>query len=221
MAVLMDFFSNLTLGLETALSFNNLLYCFIGVFVGTLIGVIPGIGALTAISMLFPLSFFLAPTTALIMLAGIWYGASYGGSTASVLLNIPGTASNAVTVLDGYPMARQGRGGVALFMTTVASFFGGTVGVILLMLFSPIISQYALKFGSAEYFTLMALGLIAASTISDGSVIKGLAMVVVGIIFGTVGADVYTGMPRFIFGNLSLMDGVSLTALAMGIFGVA
>lgn len=217
----MDFFANLTLGLETALSFQNLLYCFIGVFVGTLIGVIPGIGALTAISMLFPLSFFLPPTTALILLAGIWYGASYGGSTASVLLNIPGTASNAVTVLDGYPMAQQGRGGVALFMTTVASFFGGTVGVILLMLFSPVISQYALKFGSAEYFTLMALGLIAASTISDGSVIKGLAMVVVGIIFGTVGADVYTGTPRFIFSNLNLMDGISLTALAMGIFGVA
>jgi hypothetical protein len=149
------------------------------------------------------------------------YGTSYGGNTASILLNIPGTPANAVTCLDGYPMARQGRGGVALFMTTVASFVGGSIGIILLMLFAPVIARYALSFGSAEYFSLMVLGLVAASTISEGSAVKGLAMVVAGIIFGTVGADIYTGTPRFTFGALALGDGISLIALAMGIFGVA
>ena len=217
----MDIFSNIAIGLETALSFNNLFYCFLGVFLGTLVGVIPGIGVLSAISMLFPITFYLEPTTALIMLAGIWYGTSYGGNTASILLNIPGTPANAVTCLDGYPMARQGRGGVALFMTTVASFVGGSIGIILLMLFAPVIARYALSFGSAEYFSLMVLGLVAASTISDGSAIKGLAMVLLGIMFGTVGADIYTGTPRFAFGVLELTDKISLIALAMGIFGVA
>jgi TctA family transporter len=217
----MDIFSNIALGLGTALTFNNLLYCFIGVFLGTLVGVIPGIGHLAAMSMLFPLTFYLDPTTALIMLAGIWYGSSYGGSTASILLNIPGSPANAVTCLDGYPMARQGRGGVALLMTTVASFVGGSIGILLLMWFAPVIARYALSFGSAEYFSLMVLGLVAASTISEGSAIKGLAMVVLGIMFGTVGADIYTGTPRFSFGFLELTDAINLVALAMGIFGVA
>lgn len=217
----MDIFSNISIGLETALTLNNLFYCFLGVFLGTLIGVIPGIGVLSAISMLFPITFYLEPTTALIMLAGIWYGTSYGGNTASILLNIPGTPANAVTCLDGYPMARQGRGGVALLMTTVASFVGGSIGIILLMLFSPIIAGYALNFGSADYFSLMVLGLVAASTISDGSASKGLAMVVLGIMFGTVGADIYTGTARFSFGVLELTDKISLIALAMGVFGVS
>lgn len=217
----MDLFSNIALGLDTALSFTNLFYCFLGVFLGTLIGVIPGIGVLSAISMLFPITFYLEPTTALIMLAGIWYGTGYGGRTASILLNIPGTPANAVTCLDGYPMARQGRGGVALLMTTVASFVGGSVGIVLLMLFAPVIAQYALLLGSADYFALMLLGLVAASTISDGSAPKGLAMVVVGIMLGTVGMDIYSGTPRFTFGFLELTDGMSLIALAMGIFGVA
>jgi TctA family transporter len=217
----MDIFSNIAIGLETALTLNNLFYCFLGVFLGTLIGVIPGIGVLSAISMLFPITFYLEPTTALIMLAGIWYGTSYGGNTASILLNIPGTPANAVTCLDGYPMARQGRGGVALLMTTVASFVGGSIGIVLLMLFSPIIAKYALSFGSADYFSLMVLGLVAASTISDGSLAKGLAMVVLGIMFGTVGADIYTGTARFSFGVLELTDAISLIALAMGIFGVS
>lgn len=217
----MDIFSNIAIGLETALTLNNLFYCFLGVFLGTLIGVIPGIGVLSAISMLFPITFYLEPTTALIMLAGIWYGTSYGGNTASILLNIPGTPANAVTCLDGYPMARQGRGGVALLMTTVASFVGGSIGIVLLMLFSPIIAGYALNFGSADYFSLMVLGLVAASTISDGSASKGLAMVVLGIMFGTVGADIYTGTARFSFGVLELTDKISLIALAMGVFGVS
>ncbi|MDO5658817.1 MAG: tripartite tricarboxylate transporter permease [Paracoccus sp. (in: a-proteobacteria)] len=217
----MDLFSNIGLGLETALTYNNLLYCFIGVLLGTFVGVIPGIGHLAAMSLLFPLTFYLDPTTALIMLAGIWYGSSYGGNTASILLNIPGSPANAVTCLDGYPMARKGRGGVALLMTTVASFVGGSIGILLLMLFAPVIASYALKFSSPEYFALMVLGLVAASTISEGSPVKGLAMVVLGIMFGTVGADVFTGTPRFSLGYLELTEKINLVALAMGIFGVA
>lgn len=217
----MDIFSNISLGLATAMTPVNLLYCFIGVFLGTVVGVIPGIGVLTAISLLFPLTFYLEPTTALIMLAGVWYGTGYGGRTASILLNIPGSAANAVTCIDGYPMARQGRAGVALFMTTMASFAGGCIGIVVLMLFSPIIASYALSFGSAEYFALMVLGLVAASTISEGSAIKALGMVVLGIIFGTVGMDSQTASARFTFGMLDLLDGLSLIALAMGIFGVA
>ncbi|OLU17630.1 hypothetical protein BVH01_14020 [Pseudomonas sp. PA1(2017)] len=212
---------NILLGLETAFSMYNLFYCFVGVFLGTLLGVIPGIGVLAAISMLFPMTFHLEPTAALIMLAGIWYGTSYGGNTASILLNVPGSPSNAVTCLDGYPMTLQGRGGIALLMTTVASFCGGSIGIILLMSFAPTISAYALNFSSAEYFSLMLLGLVAASNISGGSVIKGLIMVTFGILFGTVGSDIYTGTRRFDFGVLDLADGINLVALAMGLFGVA
>nr|WP_165284725.1 tripartite tricarboxylate transporter permease [Pseudomonas sp. ZH-FAD] len=217
----MSFSENILLGLETAFSLYNLFYCFLGVFLGTLLGVIPGIGVLAAISMLFPMTFHLEPTAALIMLAGIWYGTSYGGSTASILLNVPGSPSNAVTCLDGYPMTLQGRGGIALLMTTVASFCGGSVGIILLMSFASTISAYALNFSSAEYFSLMLLGLVAASNISGGSLIKGLIMVAFGILFGTVGSDIYTGTRRFDFGILDLADGINLVALAMGLFGVA
>lgn len=217
----MSIFDNIALGLETAFTLTNLFYCFVGVFLGTLLGVIPGIGVLAAISMLFPITFHLEPTAALIMLAGIWYGTSYGGNTASILLNVPGTPANAITCLDGYPMTQQGRGGVALLMTTVASFVGGSIGIVLLMMFAPVIAQYALSFGSAEYFSLMVLGLIAASTVSNGSALKGLIMVAVGILAGTVGTDIYTGTPRFTFGVIELSDGINLIALAMGIFGVA
>nr|WP_024306350.1 tripartite tricarboxylate transporter permease [Pseudomonas sp. P818] len=217
----MSFADNLLIGMETAFSWYNLFYCFVGVFMGTLLGVIPGIGVLAAISMLFPMTFHLEPTAALIMLAGIWYGTSYGGSTASILLNVPGTPSSAVTCLDGYPMAQQGRGGVALLMTTVASFFGGSFGIILLMSLASTISHYALSFSSAEYFALMLLGLVAASNISGGSLLKGLIMVAFGILFGTVGSDIYTGTRRFDFGVLDLADGINLVALAMGLFGVA
>lgn len=213
--------ANLMIGIETALSPTNLLYCFLGVFLGTLIGVLPGIGALAAISMLFPLTFYLEPTTALIMLAGIWYGASYGGSTAAILLNLPGTPSSAITCLDGYPMAKNGRAGVALMMTTLASFFGGSVAIVMMMLFSPIIAHYALQFGSPEYFALMLLGLVAASSISIGSPVKSMAAIVIGILLGTIGIDIYTGGNRYTFGILPLSDGLSLVALAMGLFGVA
>ncbi|MFN3143866.1 MAG: tripartite tricarboxylate transporter permease [Paracoccaceae bacterium] len=217
----MDLLGSLALGLGVALTLQNLLYCFLGALLGTLVGVIPGLGVLAAISMLFPLTFHLEPTTALIMLAGIWYGTTYGGSTASILLNLPGTPANAVTCLDGYPMAKQGRGGIALFMTTVASFFGASFGIILLTLFTPVIAEYALRFGSAEYFALMLMGLVASSTISEGSAIKGLAAVTMGIIIGLVGMDTQTATIRFTFGNLGLLEGISLIALAMGIFGVA
>lgn len=217
----MDFVSNVGLGLSVALSLTNLFYCFLGALLGTLVGVIPGLGVLAAISMLFPLTFNLEPTAALIMLAGIWYGTTYGGSTASILLNLPGTPANAVTCLEGFPMAKQGRGGIALLMTTVASFFGATIGIVLLTLFTPLLAGFALRFGSAEYFTLMLMGLVAASTITDSSAIKGLAMVVLGILFGLVGMDSQSATIRFGMGILGLVEGVSLIALAMGIFGVA
>lgn len=217
----MDLLANIGLGLTTALSPTNLLYCFVGVSLGTLLGVIPGIGVLAAMSMLFPITFYLAPDAALIMLAGIWYGTTYGGSTASILINVPGTPANAVTCLDGYPMARNGRAGTALLMTTVASFFGASVGILLLMLFSPLIAAYALRFADAEFFSLMLLGLVAASTMSSGSVLKGLAMMLIGIMVGMVGADIGTGVHRFTFGQLDLVDGISIVALAMGIFGVS
>lgn len=216
-----DLIANFSLGLSTALSLENLIYCVIGVTLGTVIGVIPGIGALAAISMLFPITFYLEPIAALVMLGGIYYGTSYGGSTASILLNMPGTPSNAVTCLDGYPMTKQGRAGIALLMTTVASFVGGSIGIILMMLFSPLIVQFAMEFGSSEYFSLMLMGLVAACVISVGSPIKGICMVVVGILIGLVGMDLYTGATRFTFGTLELMEGVSLVALAMGLFGVA
>jgi len=217
----MDILANLAIGIETAFEPTNLFYCFVGVFLGTLIGVLPGIGPLTAISMLLPLTFHFGPTTALIMLAGIWYGTAYGGSTAAILLNIPGTTSSAVTCLDGHPMSRQGRGGVALLMTTVASFVGGSISIVILMVFAPAIARYALQFGSAEYFSLMVLGLVAASAVTDGSAAKGLAMVVLGIVFGTVGIDIYSGETRFDLGFLELANGISLIALAMGMFGVS
>ena len=217
----MDILTNALVGLEVALSPVNLMYCFAGVLLGTVIGVIPGMGALTAISMLLPLTFYLDPTTALIMLSGIWYGTSYGGSTTSILLNIPGTPSNAITCLDGYPMAQQGRAGVALLMTTVASFAAASIGIVICMVFAPVIAAYALRFGPPEYFSIILFGLVAASTISNGSPIKALIMVVVGLMAGTVGMDVYTGALRFTGGATELMDGFGLVALAVGIFGVS
>ena len=217
----MDIASGLMLGLQTALQPEILLYCFIGVFLGTLIGVLPGIGALAAISLLLPITFHLEPTAAIVMLAGVYYGAQYGGSTASILLNLPGTPSSAVACLDGYPMAKQGRAGVALFMTTIASFIGAMLGLSALIAFAPGIAEFGLLFGAAEYFSLMLLGLVAASTLSVGSPIKGLAMVMLGLLLGTVGTDINSGVPRFDFDIPQLMDAISLVALAMAIFGVA
>lgn len=214
----MDILSNIALGLGVATSYTNLMYCFLGVMVGMLSGVIPGIGPLTAISVLFPITFYLPPTTAVIMLAGIWYGAGYGGRIAAILLNIPGTPIHAVMCLDGFPLANQGRAGVALLLTTTAAFVGGSIGITLLMLFGPVVADFALRFGAPEYFALMLFGLVIASTISEGSAIKSLAMVVLGVMFGCVGVDIYTGTPRFTFGIAD--NPISLIALAMGIYGV-
>ena len=217
----MDLFSNLALGFQTAISASALIYCFVGVTVGTFIGVLPGIGPLAAIGMLLPLTFYAPPTEALIMLAGIYYGSQYGGSTASILLNLPGTAGAAVTCLDGYPMARQGRAGVALFLTTVASFVGGVIGVVVLAAFAPALARVALSFGSPEYFSLMVLGLIMAALVGEGSQLRSLAMVIFGLLLGIVGIDVSTGQPRFMFDWNELGGGINLVIIATGLFGVA
>lgn len=216
----MDILANLALGFEVAFSPVNLLYCFIGVFLGTFIGVLPGIGALAAVSMLLPVTFYLEPTTALVMLAGVYYGAEYGGSISSILINLPGTPAAAVTCLDGYPLARAGRAGVALFMTTVASFVGSAIGIAIVTFLAPLLVEVALAFGPAEYFAVMLLGLVAAAAITQGSAIKGIGMVTVGILIGTIGTDVNTGVWRFTFNSPYLLDGVSLVALAMGLFGI-
>lgn len=208
-------------GFATAFSPENLFYCFLGVFLGTFIGVLPGIGSLATISMLLPLTFHVPATTAIIMLAGIYYGASYGGSTASILLNLPGTPSAAVACLDGYPMSQKGRAGVALFITTIASFVGASLGIVILTMFAPKLAEVALLFGPADYFAMMLLGLVAAATLAQGSPAKGIAMVLFGLCLGMVGTDVQTGQQRFTFDIPYLSDGISLVAVAMGIFGVA
>ncbi len=210
-----------TIGFPTALSLDNLAYCFLGVFLGTFIGVLPGVGSLAAVALLLPVTFYLDPTTALVMLAGVYYGAEYGGSTASILLNLPGTPSSAVTCLDGHPMTKQGRAGVALFVTTSASFVGGSFGILLLIFFAPTIVSFALAFGPAEYFAAMLFGLIGAATIAQGTPLKGLAMVAAGVLIGTVGTEAQTGVQRYTFGFLQLYEGVGLVVLAMGLFGVS
>jgi len=217
----MDIIHNLALGFGEILTVQSLLYCLFGVTVGMLIGVLPGIGAMAAISMLLPITFYLEPTQALIMLSGIYYGAQYGGSIASILLNVPGTPSASVICLDGHPMAKNGRAGAAIFITTIASFFGSCFAILCLAAFTPPIAAFALQFGSAEYFSLMLFGLIAASTVSPGSQLKGLAMVLVGLVLGLVGGDVTSGTFRFTFGMIELGDGLSIVAIAMGVFGTA
>jgi len=217
----MELFDNLAYGFSVAFSFENVLWCLFGVTIGTFIGVLPGVGALAAISMLLPVTFYLTPTAALIMLAGIYYGANYGGSTASILLNLPGTPAAAVVCMDGYAMTRQGRAGIALFMTTIASFIGGSISIVLMTVAAPPIAQLALKFTSPEFFSMMLLGLIAASTLASGSPLKGMTMVVFGLMLGAVGTDLTTGLPRFTFGNLELSKGLNLIAIGMGMFGVS
>ena len=214
------FASNFALGIHEAVTLSNLWYCFVGVFLGTLVGVLPGLGSLIAISLLLPITYHLPATGALIMLAGVYFGADYGGGTCSILLGVPGHAAAAVDVLDGYPMAKQGRGGVALFMKCVASFWGSAVGIVLLMFFAPLLASWALNFGPSEYCALMLLGLIAASTVGQGSPIKGVAMVFVGLILGVVGTDINSGVSRFAFEIPELTDGISLVAMAMGLFAI-
>jgi TctA family transporter len=217
----MDLLNHVIDGFGVALTFQNLLYCLIGCMVGTLIGVLPGIGPVATIAMLLPLTFKLPPTSALIMLAGIYYGAQYGGSTTSVLVNLPGEASSVVTTLDGYQMARKGRAGAALSVSALGSFFAGTVGTILIVLFAPALTAMAQKFGPAEYCSLMALGLVAAVVLASGSVIKAIAMVFLGLLFGLIGTDVNTGAQRFTFNVPELSDGIDFAPIAMGLFGIA
>ncbi len=214
------FVSNLSTGLQEAVTVSNLWYCFVGVFLGTLVGVLPGLGSLIAISLLLPITYHLPATGALIMLAGVYFGADYGGGTCSIMLGVPGHAAAAVTALDGYPMSKQGRGGVALFMKCVASFWGSAVGIVMLMMFAPVLSEWALSFGPSEYCALMLLGLIAASTVGQGSPLKGVAMVFFGLILGTVGTDINSGVSRFAFESPELTDGISLIAMAMGLFAL-
>lgn len=215
-----DILSSLAIGAKTAFSLSNILYCFIGVTLGTVVGVLPGLGALAAISLLLPITFHLDPTSALVMLAGVYYGTSYGGSTTSILLNLPGETKSAISCLDGYPMTKQGRGGIALLMTTVSSFVGASIGIIAMILFSPLIVKAAIQFGPAEYFAMMLLGLIAASAISNGAPVKGIAMVAAGLLLGVVGLDLQTGLPRFDFDIDSLEDGLGLVSISMGVFGI-
>jgi putative tricarboxylic transport membrane protein len=217
----MDLISHLSVGFGVALTAVNLMYAFIGVLLGTLIGVLPGIGPVATIAMLLPTTYALQPVSALIMLAGIYYGAQYGGSTTSILINMPGETSSAVTCLDGYQMARKGEAGAALSIAAIGSFFAGCVATVLVAAVSVPLSELALKFGPAEYFSLMTLGLIGATVLAHGSLIKAIAMVVVGLLLGIAGTDVNSGVARFDFGIPELSDGLGVVSVAMGLFGFA
>ena len=217
----MDVFSNLLLGIETAFTPVNLLFCLIGVALGTAVGVLPGIGPTATMAMLLPITFGFDPVTSLIMLAGIFYGAQYGGSTTAILINLPGESSSAVTAIDGHEMAKNGLAGKALATAALGSFFAGTVGTLVVALFAVPISSLALQFGPAEYFSLVVLGLIASIALASGSTLKALAMIVLGLLLGTVGQDVTSGVPRFTFGQRELFIGLNFVSLAVGLFGVA
>ncbi|MBA2674823.1 tripartite tricarboxylate transporter permease [Ramlibacter sp.] len=215
----MDLISNLATGFGVAVTPINLLYCFIGCLLGTLIGVLPGIGPVATIAMLLPATYALPPVSALIMLAGIYYGAQYGGSTTAILVNLPGESSSVVTVIDGYQMARQGRAGPALAAAGLGSFFAGCVGTLILAAFAAPLTEVAFKFGPAEYFSLMVLGLIGAVVLASGSLIKAIAMIVLGLLLGLVGTDVNSGVARFSFDIPELTDGIGFVVIAMGVFG--
>ncbi|TDH62857.1 tripartite tricarboxylate transporter permease [Dankookia rubra] len=217
----MDIISNLAFGFGVALSFQNVLFALIGALIGTAIGVLPGIGPVATISLLLPITFGQPATTAIIMLAGIYYGAQYGGSTTAILLNLPGEISSVVTTLEGYKMARNGRAGAALATSALGSFFAGSVATIFVAGSGPLLTQVALSFGPADYFSLMLLGLIISAVLAQGSVVKAIAMVALGVALGLVGTDVQTGQQRFTFGIPELSDGISFVALAMGMFGIA
>ena len=217
----MDFFAHLAIGFQTVLEPQNLLFCFIGCFLGTAIGVLPGIGPMGTIAILLPVTFGFSPESALIMLAGIYYGAQYGGSTTAILINLPGEASSAVTAIDGFRMAQQGRAGVALAAAAIGSFVAGSFATLVIALFALPLTAMALKFGPADYFSLMVLGLIASIALAHGSILKGLVMIVFGLLLGTVGTDVYTGSMRFTLGTLDLADGIPIVAFGAGIYAVA
>ena len=216
-----DIINNLYLGFSVAVTPLHLLYALIGVMLGTLIGVLPGIGPVATIAMLLPITFNLSPVAALIMLAGIYYGAQYGGSTSAILVNLPGESASVVTCLDGYQMARQGRAGPALAICAIGSFFAGCVATLIIATAAPPLAEVALKFGPAEYFSLMVLGLVAATVLAHGSLIKAIAMVLLGLLLGLIGTDVNSGVLRFTFGIPELSDGIGFVVVAMGMFGTA
>jgi TctA family transporter len=216
----MELFSNLAFGFETALSLTNLFYCFIGVLLGTAIGVLPGLGPVATISMLLPLTFGLPAETSLIMLAGIYYGAQYGGSTTAILVNLPGESSAMVATLDGYQMAQRGRAGVALATAAIGSFVAGTFATAVIVLFAPPLAEVAIQFGAAEYFSLMILGLIASVVLAHGSLMHAIGMILIGLALGFVGTDVNSGLQRYTFGIPQLGDGLNFVILAMGCFGL-
>ncbi len=213
--------SDILYGFSVCLSWQNLVYCFLGVLMGTLVGVLPGLGPVAAMSLLFTATLHLSPVSGIIMLAGIYYGAQYGGSTTSILLNIPGEVSSVVTCIDGYQMARQGRAGPALSISAFGSFIGGTISIVGLMLLAPPLANFAVRFGFSEYFSLMCLGLVMVSFLSRGSMIKALMMTAFGLFLGTVGMDIIVGTPKFTFGLDILMDGVGLIPVVMGLFGIS
>ncbi|MCX7325422.1 MAG: tripartite tricarboxylate transporter permease, partial [Hyphomicrobiales bacterium] len=217
----MDLFSNLALGFGVALSLKNLALCFVGCFIGTLIGVLPGVGPIATIAMLLPITFGIDPVGALIMLAGIYYGAQYGGSTTAILVNIPGEATSVVTTLDGHQMAKQGRAGVALGISAIGSFIAGSVATILIAALGAPLTKLALLFGPAEYFSLMVMGLCFAVVLARGSILKAIAMIMLGLLLSTIGTDLETGQERMTFGFAPLSDGLDFAVLAMGIFGFA
>ena len=217
----MELLHNLYTGFGVALLPSNLLFCFIGVFLGTLVGVLPGIGPAATIAVLLPITFSMHPATAIIMLAGIFYGTQYGGSTTSILVNLPGEASSVITCLDGYQMARKGRAGPALGMSAFGSFIGGTLSVIGLMLLGPLVARFALRFGPPEYFALMCLGIVILTFLSRGSMIKSLVSASLGLFVGVIGTDPMSGIQRFVYGSNTLMDGVGIVPMVMGLFGIA
>ena len=216
----MEIFNHLALGFETAFTLSNLLYCLIGVFLGTAIGVLPGLGPVATIAMLLPATFTLPPISSLIMLAGIYYGAQYGGSTTAILVNLPGESSSVVTAIDGYQMARKGHAGKALATAAIGSFVAGTIATLLLALFAPPLAEVALQFGPAEYFSLMVLGLVASVVLASGSLLRAIGMIILGLLLGLVGTDVNSGLPRYTFDVPELADGINFVVVAMGMFGL-
>ncbi|WP_099722401.1 tripartite tricarboxylate transporter permease [Bordetella bronchiseptica] len=217
----MELLQNLALGFSVAFTPENLLYALLGCVLGTLVGVLPGLGPVPTIAMLLPITYVLPPVAGLIMLAGIYYGTQYGGSTTAILVNLPGETSAVVTVLDGHQMARNGRAGAALALAAIGSFFAGTVATMLIAAFAPPLAEVAFKFGPAEYFSLMVLGLIGAVVLASGSILKAVAMIILGLLLGMVGTDVNSGVARYDFGIPELQDGIDFAIVAMGVFGFA
>ncbi|HEX7074151.1 MAG TPA: tripartite tricarboxylate transporter permease [Hyphomicrobiaceae bacterium] len=216
----MELLTHLAIGFATAFSPSNLLYCFLGVLLGTVIGVLPGIGTATTVAMLLPLTFQLEPTSSLIMLAGIYYGSQYGGSTTAIMVNLPGEASSAVTTIDGYQMARRGRAGPALAVAALGSFFAGTVATLLVLTVAQPLTAIALRFGPAEYFSLVTVGLVSSVALASGSILNALAMICLGLLISMTGTDIYTAMPRLTFGLPELEGGIDVAAIAAGAFGI-